>query len=103
LSLTQKQLAGVSVTTMLYQSCAGAAFQLACSRMTADIRERLKAHPFVPFSIRVADGREYRVPTPDHAHVYPSGGRVSIFTDDDREVILAALLVSGLALDSSAS
>ena len=71
--------------------------------MTADIRELLKAQPFLPFSIHVADGREYRVPTPDHAHVYPSGGRVSIFTDDDREFILPALLLSGLALDSSSS
>ena len=67
--------------------------------MTADMRQRLQSPPFVPFSIHVADGREYRVPTPDHAHVHPSGGRVSHYTDDDREFILPALLISGLALD----
>ena len=65
-----------------------------------DIRQRLQAQPFVPFTVHVADGREYRVPTPDHALVYPSGGRVSIYTDDDREFILPALLLSGLALDT---
>ena len=67
--------------------------------MTADIRQHLQAQPFIPFTVHVADGREYRVPTPDHAHVYPSGGRVSIYTDDDQEFILPALLLSGLALD----
>ena len=67
--------------------------------MTADIHQHLQAQPFVPFTVRVADGREYRIPTPDHAHVYPSGGRVSIYTDDDKEFILPALLLSGSALD----
>ncbi len=68
--------------------------------MISDIRQFLAAQPFVPFSVHVADGREYHVPTSDHAHVYPSGGRVSIYTDDDRMFILPALLLSGLALDS---
>ena len=40
------------------------------------------------------------IPTPGHAHVYPSGGgRVSIYTDDDREFILLSLSLSGLAPD----
>jgi len=64
--------------------------------MTNDIRQRLLAQPFLPFVMHTADGREYNVPTPDHAHVYPSGGRVSIFTDDDHEYILPGLLISGL-------
>jgi hypothetical protein len=64
--------------------------------MTNDIRQRLLAQPFLPFVVDTADGREYNVPTPDHAHVYPSGGRVSIFTDDDNEYILPGLLISGL-------
>jgi hypothetical protein len=69
--------------------------------MVADIRQRLLAQPFVPFSIQVADGREYRIPTPDHAHVHPTGARVSVYTDDDKEFILPGLLLSGLALDLS--
>ncbi|MBA3386343.1 MAG: hypothetical protein H0X73_14775 [Chthoniobacterales bacterium] len=67
--------------------------------MTVDIRDRLHAVPFVPFTIFVADGREYRVPTSDHAQVSPKGGRVSIFTDDDRHVLLPALLISGIDID----
>ncbi|MDW8343007.1 MAG: hypothetical protein RMM51_00775 [Verrucomicrobiae bacterium] len=66
--------------------------------MTNDIRQRLEAQPFVPFVVYTADGREYKVPTPDHAHVSPGGSRVSIWTDDETEYILPALLISGLKI-----
>ncbi len=68
--------------------------------MTKDIRERLAAQPFLPFVVYTADGREYQVPTQDHAHVSPAGGRVSIWTDDETEYILPALLISGLKVPS---
>jgi hypothetical protein len=64
--------------------------------MTKDIRDRLAAQPFQPFVVRAADEREYDVPTHEHAHVSPGGGRVSIWTDDETESILLALLISGL-------
>ena len=64
--------------------------------MTKDIRDRLAAQPFQPFVVYTADGREYDVPTHDHAHVSPSGGRVSIWVDDETEYILPALHISGL-------
>ncbi|MFN3407512.1 MAG: hypothetical protein ACK45B_00830 [Limisphaerales bacterium] len=71
--------------------------------MTKDIRDRLAARPFFPFVVHTADGREYPVPTPDHAHVSPGGGRVSIWTDDDQEFILPGLLISGLKVHASGS
>jgi len=64
--------------------------------MTRDIYHMLRAQPFQPFLIHTADGRRYRVPTPDHAHVSPSGGRVSVWEDDDTEYMLPGLLISGL-------
>jgi hypothetical protein len=36
--------------------------------MTVDVRERLQARPFTPFTVHVADGRKFDVATPDHAH-----------------------------------
>jgi hypothetical protein len=69
--------------------------------MTKDIRERLAAQPFLPFVVYTADGREYEVPTHDHAHVSPAGGRVSIWKDDETEYILPALLISGLKVRSN--
>jgi hypothetical protein len=68
--------------------------------MIVDIRERLDARPFVPFTVHVADGREYRVATPDDAHVHGNRARVSVFADDGREFILPALLISGIAVDA---
>jgi hypothetical protein len=68
--------------------------------MIADIRERLDARPFVPFTIHVADGREYRVATPDDAHVHSNRARVSVFAEDGREFVLPALLISGIAVDA---
>jgi len=42
--------------------------------MIEDIRRRLGLTPFVPFSIRTADGHEYAVPTIDHVWLPPGGG-----------------------------
>ena len=69
--------------------------------MTNDIRQRLLAQPFLPFVVYAADGREYNVPTRDHAHVYPSGSRVSIYTADDHECILPGLVISGLKVHTN--
>ncbi len=69
--------------------------------MTEDIRDRLAAQPFQPFIVHTADGREYDVPTGDHAHVSPGGGRVSIWTNDETEYILPALVISGLKVKSN--
>ncbi len=68
--------------------------------MTNDIRELLAARPFVPFVVHTANGREYRVPTPEHAAVSPRGGRVSIWGGDDTTHILPALLISGLKVQT---
>jgi hypothetical protein len=68
--------------------------------MIADVRERLGIRPFVPFTIHVADGQSYRVPTPDHAHVWPTRARVSVFTEEGALQILPGLLISGITVDS---
>jgi hypothetical protein len=69
--------------------------------VTKDIRESLAAQPFLPFVRCTGDSREYDVPTHDRAHVTPEGGRVSIWTDDETEYILPALLISGLKVRSN--
>lgn len=62
--------------------------------MIPRIRELLHATPFTPFSIRTSDGREYIVPTADHAAINPKGSRVIVFADDDSQAELAALRVA---------
>lgn len=66
--------------------------------MIADVRDLLRAQPFVPFTIYTADGREYRVPTRDHAHILRGRVRLVVLTDES-EYILPALLISGIGLD----
>ena len=41
--------------------------------MIPRIRELLHATPFMPFTIRTSDGREYVAPTADHAAINPKG------------------------------
>ena len=62
--------------------------------MIPRIREFLHATPFLPFTIRASDGREYVVPTPDHAAINPKGSRLTVFSDDDSQAELAALHVA---------
>jgi hypothetical protein len=64
--------------------------------MTNDIREYLTAKPFVPFVVYTADGREYKIPTAEHASVSPRGTRVTVWNDDDTSHLLPGLLISGV-------
>lgn len=76
-------------------------FVQAGSDLTKPMYFDFQAQPFLPFVVHTADGREYNVPTHNHAHVSPGGGRVSIWTDDETEYILPALLISGLKVGSN--
>ena len=64
--------------------------------MIPRIRELLHSTPFVPFIVRTSDGREYVVPTPDHAAVHPKGGYFFVFNDDESSTRIAALHVASL-------
>ena len=64
--------------------------------MTGNIRKHLEETPFVPFSVRTTDGREYPVPTVDHIYLPPTGGRVVISDDEGVVIVLSGLHISGL-------
>jgi hypothetical protein len=64
--------------------------------MIADVKRHLENVPFIPFAVRMTDGREYRVPTIDHIYFPPAGGRVVISDDDGSIIALPALHISGL-------
>jgi hypothetical protein len=60
--------------------------------MIQRIKNLLKAAPFVPFKIRTSDGREFVIPTPDHAAVAPEKyAKIIIFDDSEHETHLSAL------------
>ena len=69
--------------------------------MIARIRELLTRTPFRPFIIHTRDGRDYRIPTVDHANISPKGFQVNVWFDDSEDggVTLAALHITGVELE----
>jgi hypothetical protein len=64
--------------------------------MIVDVRERLVAAPFLPFVIRTSDGREYSVPTADHAFITPRGNRVIVVADNGATAVLTPLHINSV-------
>ena len=67
--------------------------------MIGDLRRRIDAQPFVPFTIHTASGAQLRVPTVDHIAVSPTGARVIVFADDDSTILVSALLIGHIVAD----
>lgn len=67
--------------------------------MTGDIRKLIHATPFVPFTIRLADGGQLRVASVDHIAVPPTAGRVFVFGDDERYDVISALMITRVTVD----
>ncbi|PZR71749.1 MAG: hypothetical protein DLM73_15305 [Chthoniobacterales bacterium] len=64
--------------------------------MIPHIEELLHITPFSPFTVRTSHGREYIVPTPDHAAVNPKGAYVVVFSDNDSHAGIAGLHVAAV-------
>ena len=64
--------------------------------MMDQIRKRMRQVPFTPFLIRTSDGREYFVPTLDHALMSPRGNRIVVFDDEGTSAVLGPLHINGI-------
>ena len=51
----------------------------------------------VPFMLRMADGREYKVPHRDYISLSPKGTFVTVYDDEERYFVLPLLTMTGLA------
>jgi hypothetical protein len=61
------------------------------------LREAVHQKPFKPFTILVADGREYRVPSPELISIAPRATRTFVVAHGEEEyTFLDLLLVTGL-------
>lgn len=58
------------------------------------LRAALKAVPFRPFDVHMADGRSFHVPHPDFLLMSPSGRMAFAFGEDDDCSILDLLLMT---------
>ncbi len=62
------------------------------------LRTTLRAAPFRPFTIRMADGRQFPIPHPDFLSFSPTGRTAVIFHADGSASIVDLLLMTELEL-----
>jgi len=62
----------------------------------AKLKERLNRTPFAPFRVVTTSGRKYRIPTSDHAVLFPMLRMLYIADDSGGEVEIHALHVSSI-------
>jgi hypothetical protein len=65
-----------------------------------ELRTHVKARPFIPFTVLVADGRSFHVPHEDFISQSPSGRTVIVYNEKSTCAVLDALLVTGLELEA---
>ena len=61
-----------------------------------ELRRIHRAQPFEPFTIRVADGREYLVKHPELLAISPTGRTVALYTPDDLFDILDTMMIASV-------
>ena len=54
-----------------------------------------------PFSLRMADGKEYEVPHRDYISLSPKGTFVTVYDDDEKFYVLPLLTMTGIASATS--
>jgi hypothetical protein len=65
----------------------------------AAIRDAIRATPFRPFRLRLADGRALHVPHPDYISLAPNGRQLVVYSLESRMSILEPLLIVSLERD----
>ncbi len=58
------------------------------------MRDLLRAVPFRPFTIHLADGRKHEVPHPDFLSISPKGTEIIVYDADDNAHYLSPLLIT---------
>lgn len=67
--------------------------------MIPEIREAICATPFVPFTIELSDGRRFRVPSGDHAFIWPRGTALYVYPDDDHVLWMSPRHITSMEFD----
>jgi hypothetical protein len=60
----------------------------------AEIKQKLHAIPFEPFSVTTGDGKTYHVPARDFAAISPNGRVFGVYDDDGFHQLAIALITS---------
>jgi len=84
------------IPVILESTIATSIFGVIHITMTGDLRRWLSARPFERFSIVTSSGKQYEVPSPDHAGINPTNSRIVIWFDDDSSVTPSALHIAAI-------
>jgi hypothetical protein len=63
---------------------------------TRQWREAMATRPFLPFTVRTGDGREFSISHPEMAWATPGGRVVFVATSEDSAAAIDLLLVTSL-------
>lgn len=66
---------------------------------TEKLENAIHAQPFLPFALRVADGRSLRVPHPDVILEVPGGRTAIVAGPDESHDVVGLLLITSLEFD----
>jgi hypothetical protein len=67
-----------------------------------ELREFAKRTPFVPFDVKMSDGRVYTIEHPEWLSISPSGRTLVTWTvEDERLVLLDVLHITAIELRNS--
>ena len=62
------------------------------------IEQHLKASPFRPFRVCVADGRSFNVPHREFMWRHPTGRTIFVATGEDAYEVIDMLMITGLSV-----
>jgi len=68
-----------------------------------ELQSVYRAQPFVPFVIRLADGRQVRVEHPELIALSPTGRSAVVYGKDGAFEIIDVMLVTGLQVTNGAA
>jgi hypothetical protein len=60
------------------------------------IREAIKAKPFKPFRVLVADQRSYNIKHPEYVAIGPQNRTLVVFHEDDGASFIDMLMITGI-------
>ena len=63
---------------------------------STELKSTIRQQPFRPFTIRMVDGRSFRVTHPDFVMVSPTGRTAIIFEPDDSYSVVDLMLMNEL-------
>ncbi len=66
-----------------------------------ELRRRLKAEPFMPFTINMSDGRKFPVRHPELLHIFPGMERIAVLglPEEEATEVLSLIHIASITVN----